>query len=63
MNKRRLLIFNAENFHFGQVPRQIGKTLLTLLIYLLLTFTLAVLVYLAFNQQMLYSLPNGGLFH
>lgn len=49
MAKRRLFIFNAESFHFGQVPRQIGRTLVTLLIYLLLTFTLAVLVYLAFT--------------
>ena len=49
MAKRRLFIFNAENFHFGQVPRQIGRTLATLLVYLLLTFTLAVLVYLAFT--------------
>ena len=49
MNKRRLLIFNADSFHFGQVPRQIGRTLLTLLLYLLLTFTLAVLGYLAFT--------------
>ena len=49
MNKRRQLIFNADSFHFGQVPRQIGRTLVTLLVYLLLTFTLAVLVYLAFT--------------
>ena len=48
MNKRRQLIFNADSFHFGQVPRQIGRTLVTLLVYLLLTFTLAVVVYLAF---------------
>ncbi len=42
-------IFNSENFHFGKGPRQIGRTLLTLLVYMLLTFTLAVLVYLAFS--------------
>ncbi|MBR5724401.1 MAG: M23 family metallopeptidase [Bacteroidales bacterium] len=49
MSKRRPFIFDAENFHFGEVPRQIGRTLLTLLVYMLLTFTLAVLVYLAFT--------------
>ena len=49
MAKRRPFIFNAENFHFGQVPRQIGRTVATLVVYLLLTFTLAVLVYLAFT--------------
>ena len=49
MAKRRPLIFDTENFHFGQVPRRIGRTLLTLLVYMLLTFTLAVLVYLAFT--------------
>ena len=49
MAKRRLFIFNTENFHFGQVPRQIGRTVATLVVYLLLTFTLAVLVYLAFT--------------
>lgn len=47
MDKR--FIFNSENFHFGQVPRRIGRTLLTLVVYMLLTFTLAVLVYLAFS--------------
>lgn len=49
MARRRPVIFDTENFHFGQVPRQIGRTLLTLLLYMLLTFTLAVLVYLAFS--------------
>ena len=49
MAKRRPFIFDTENFHFGQVPRRIGRTLLTLLVYMLLTFTLAVLVYLAFT--------------
>lgn len=50
MARRRPFIFNTENFHFGQVPRRIGRTLLTLSVYLLLTFTLAVLVYLAFTM-------------
>ena len=49
MARHRPFIFNTENFHFGQVPRRIGRTLLTLSVYLLLTFTLAVLVYLAFT--------------
>lgn len=49
MGKRKLFIFDTENFHFGQVPRKIGRTLVTLFIYMLLTFTLAVLVYLAFS--------------
>ena len=49
MARRRPVIFDTENFHFGQVPRQIGRTLLMLLVYMLLTFTLAVLVYLAFT--------------
>ena len=49
MARRRPVIFDTENFHFGQVPRKIGRTLLTLLVYMLLTFTLAVLVYLAFT--------------
>ncbi|MBR4524704.1 MAG: M23 family metallopeptidase [Bacteroidales bacterium] len=49
MARRRPFIFNAENFHFGQVPRRIGRTVATLVVYLLLTFTLAVLVYLAFT--------------
>ena len=48
MAKRKLLIFDPESIHFGEVPRKIGRTLLTLLVYMLLTFTLAVLVYLAF---------------
>ena len=42
-------MFDTENFHFGEVPRKVGKTLLMLLLYMLLTFTLAVLLYLAFT--------------
>lgn len=49
MGKRGLFIFDTENFHFGQVPRKIGRTVLTLLVYMVLTFTLAVLAYLAFT--------------
>ena len=49
MGRRRLFIFDTDNFHFGQVPRKIGRTLATLFVYMLLTFTLAVLVYLAFT--------------
>ena len=49
MAKRKLFIFNADNFHFGQVPRQVGRALGMLAVYLFLTFTLAVLVYLAFS--------------
>lgn len=47
--RRRIFVFDPENIHFGQVPRKIGKTLLTVLLYFLLTFTLAVLTYLAFT--------------
>lgn len=50
MARRRLFIFDTDNFHFGQVPRKIGRTVLTLLVYMLLTFTLAVLAYLAFTM-------------
>ena len=48
---RRLIpvIFDAENFRFGKVPSKVGKTLLLVLAYMLLTFTLAVLVYVAFS--------------
>ncbi|MBR6184181.1 Peptidase family M23 [Bacteroidales bacterium WCE2004] len=48
---RRIIpvIFDAENFRFGKVPSKVGKTLLLVLAYMLLTFTLAVLVYLAFS--------------
>lgn len=50
MDKRRIpVIFDAENFRFGKVPRKVGKTLLLVLAYMLLTFTLAVLVYLVFS--------------
>ena len=50
MAKRRIpVIFDADNFRFGKVPREVGKTLLLVLGYMLLTFTLAVLVYLAFS--------------
>ncbi|MBP5626153.1 MAG: M23 family metallopeptidase [Bacteroidales bacterium] len=50
MAKRRIpVIFDAENFRFGKEPRKVGKTLLLVFVYMLLTFTLAVLVYLAFS--------------
>ena len=50
MAKRRIpVIFDADNFRFGKVPHKVGKTLLLVLGYMLLTFTLAVLVYLAFS--------------
>ena len=50
MAKRRIpVIFDAENFRFGKVPRKVGKTLLLVLAYMLVTFTLAVLVYLVFS--------------
>ena len=48
MARRRLFTFDSENFHFGEVPRKVGRTVLTIVVYFLLTFTLAVLVYLAF---------------
>ena len=48
MARRRLFTFDNENFHFGEVPRKVGRTVLTIVVYFLLTFTLAVLVYLAF---------------
>jgi len=47
--RRKIFVFDAENFHFGEVPRKIGKTILMALLYMLLTFTLAVLTYLAFS--------------
>ena len=50
MARRRIpFIFDAENFRFGKVPSKVGKTLLIALCYMLLTFTLAVLVYLVFS--------------
>ena len=49
MAKRKHFVFDAENFHFGEAPRKIGRLLVTLLVYMLLTFTLAVLTYLAFT--------------
>ena len=48
MAKRKPLVFNTENFGFGQVPRRILHIVRDLLLYMLLTFTLAVLTYLAF---------------
>jgi len=45
----RHFVFNPENFHFGEVPRRIWKTLLGLLAYMLLTLTLAVMTYLLFS--------------
>jgi murein DD-endopeptidase MepM/ murein hydrolase activator NlpD len=47
--RKKIFIFDAENIHFGQVPRKVGKTLLMVLLYMLLTFTLTVLTYLAFT--------------
>ncbi|MBQ9659687.1 MAG: M23 family metallopeptidase [Bacteroidales bacterium] len=49
MAGRKRFVFDAENFHFGQVPRKVGKTVLYVFLYMLLTFTLAVLTYLAFT--------------
>lgn len=49
MAKRKHFVFDTENFHFGEAPRKIGRLLVTLLVYMLLTFTLAVLTYLAFT--------------
>jgi len=50
MAKKRIpVIFDSENFRFGTVPRKVGKTLLLALGFMLLTFTLTVLVYLAFS--------------
>ncbi|MCR5351266.1 MAG: M23 family metallopeptidase [Bacteroidales bacterium] len=43
------LFFDPENFRFGKVRRKVGKTLLLALGYMLLTFTLTVLVYLLFS--------------
>ena len=47
--RKKIFVFDSESFHFGEVPRKVGKTLLMALLYMLLTFTLAVLVYLAFT--------------
>lgn len=47
--RKKLFIFDSESIHFGEVPRKVGKTLLMVLLYMLLTFTLAVLTYLAFS--------------
>jgi len=49
MAKHRHFVFDTENFHFGQAPRKVGRALLMLLVYMLLTFTLAVLTYVAFT--------------
>ena len=49
MARKKLFVFDAESFHFGEAPRKIGRAALTLLLYMLLTFTLAVLAYLAFT--------------
>ncbi|MCR4859431.1 MAG: M23 family metallopeptidase [Bacteroidales bacterium] len=49
MDKRKPFVFDAEKIDFGQVPRKVGRVLLHLLLYMLLTFTLAVLTYLAFT--------------
>lgn len=46
--RKKKFVFDAENFHFGKMPRKVGKTLLYVFLYMLLTFTLAVLVYLFF---------------
>lgn len=40
---------DAGSLHLDKVPRRVGKTLLAALLYMLLTFTLAVLAYLAFT--------------
>ena len=48
MARRKLFVFDAESFHFGEAPRKIWQAVRTLLVYMLLTFTLAVLTYLAF---------------
>ena len=47
--KLKLFEFDAESFHFGEAPRKIWQAVRTLLVYMLLTFTLAVLAYLAFS--------------
>ena len=49
MARKKLFVFDAESFHFGEAPRKIWRAVLTLLLYMLLTFTLAVLAYLAFT--------------
>lgn len=49
MARRKLFVFDAESFHFGKAPRKIWRAVRTLLVYMLLTFTLSVLVYLAFT--------------
>ena len=48
MARKRLFVFDTESFHFGEAPRRIWRAVSTLLVYMLLTFTLAVLAYLAF---------------
>lgn len=49
IKRRKIFVFDTENFHIGKVPSKVGKGLLMLLLYMLLTFTLAVLTYLAFT--------------
>lgn len=49
MARRKLFVFDAESFHFGEAPRKIWRAVRTLLVYMLLTFTLSVLAYLAFT--------------
>ena len=45
MAKHRRFVFDAENFHFGEAPRKIWRAVLRLVLYMLMTLTLAVLTY------------------
>ena len=49
MAKRKHFVFDADNFRFGEAPRRIWRAVGRLVLYMLLTFTLAVLTYLAFT--------------
>ena len=49
MGKRKLFVFDADSIRFGEAPRKVWRWVLNLLVYMLLTFTLAVLTYLVFT--------------
>ena len=49
MAKRKRLISDADKYRLAQGPRRVWRAFWTLVVYMLLTFTLAVLTYLAFT--------------
>ena len=59
MARRRLFTFDSENFHFGEVPRKVGRTVLTIVVYFLLTFTLILGLFLPEYFWWVFSLTEG----